>query len=201
MQADVGQDRDIVRQQLERFRVVLALLFPPFEAVSGHVLWVLYGWLDPWFTPGPLATAQHHAGAAGAQGATMDMAGSLTHASNDAEVGVRPTQEGAGCGGDPEAAGAVHASGAPAVHGPEGATLARATSAGGSVPPEGAGSERWRLFAAVLHDMIGASSKGQAQMLREAQEEHQSEMDMLREALHAHKVRDRATNSLATRTT
>lgn len=177
VQADGGQDRDVVRQQLERFRAVLALLFPPFEAASGHVLWVLYGWLEPWFARGPAAAAPGSAGAEDSKDA-IDIASSLKAAGNIAHVGVRATQESAGGGRECEA---VDVAGAPAVPCPHAATRA-------GILPEGGGSEVWRPFAGMLHDMVAAAGKGHAQMFTEEQEERKSEIDMLREALHAHKV-------------
>lgn len=183
MQVDGGQEQDVLRQQVERCRAVVALLFPPFEAVPAHILWTLYGWLELWFTPGTVAGATTHytVGTEDAKGA-IDIVGSLKTAENNAEDSVRATQEST-TGADSErvVSGML---GMPAEHGQQvGSAAAR-----DCLLPEGGGSKRWRLFAAMLHDMVAAAGNGHAHMFREEQEERKSEIEMLRESITAHKV-------------
>lgn len=175
VQVDGGQEQDILRQQVERFRAVIAILFPPFEPVPGHVLWVLYGWLEPWFSP------RHSTGEP--QGA-LDVAGSLKRpeaAGEDVKGDLCSSQDRAAASDVEREVSCT--SGIPAQHG--------AAVAGPSVTAcllsEG-GSERWRMFAVVLHDMVAAAGKGHAQMLQAQQEEHSSEVSMLRDTIAAHKV-------------
>jgi hypothetical protein len=178
------EQMDMLKQHLTRCKAVAAILFPRFEGTSFHVLWVLYGWLEPWISPAAAAPSAPCANSSIQHGScAMELIGSENNDGKNNQNCMNPMHDWPGGAAGPEQLMST-ASGIPAQRGHaeiDTGTAREVLQLGGS-------SERWRSFVTMLHDVVAASGTGHAQMFQEQLEEHCSEIDMLRESLNAHKV-------------